>query len=119
MKLMRKILALSLAVMLVMSLMLNVSAAYDWMEYGGEQYYFTLNCEAYEAYGKTETSSLTALVGVYVAMYDGTVCIATGSCENARLSAACTVTSSRAATDACSKHYADGATIYTASAYAN
>ena len=120
MKLMRKILALSLAVMLVMSLMLNVSAVYDNVTYNGEDYYCTLTCQAYQAFGKTETTSRTALVGVYVAMYDGSGNrIARGSAENQSLTASVRVTlnTSSPAVRAHSEHYSDGVIVYTASTY--
>lgn len=120
MKMTRKILALVLAVMLVLSLSLNVLAVYDDVTYNGADYYCTLRCEAYEAFGKTDTTSTTAQVGVYVAVYNSAgQRIARGSCESEPLSASVLVTlnTSTAAARASSEHYSDGVTIYTATEY--
>ena len=120
MKTTRKILALALAALLVLSLALNVSAVYDNVTYNGAEYYCTLRCDASEAFGKTDTTSTTALVGVYVAVYNSAgQRIARGSCESQPLSASARVTlnTSTAAARASSEHYADGVTIYTAAEY--
>lgn len=109
----RRILSMFLAILLVVALALNVSAAYDWKEIGGEQYYFTLNCYETKANGKTESTSQTALLGVELMVYSvsGVLMQSTGT-YNKTYTASAALSISGNPGYATSEHYVNGVCEY-------